>query len=72
MFTKAAELIISGYLEAYILGALSPEDELMVQTWLPNEEVREAFAGLEDALFKLAAAQVISPPEHIGRKLNIG
>lgn len=72
MFTDSADLIASGCLEAYVLGALSPDDERLIRTWLSNEQVKSALDGLERDLVKFAAAQSLVPSDDLTVKTEPG
>lgn len=68
MTTK--EYIESGTLEAYVLGALTPEEEAQVRADVAKDpELATELAAIEDALLDLAAAGAMVPPSGLEDKI---
>jgi anti-sigma-K factor RskA len=64
------EYIESGTLEAYVLGALTPEEEAQVRADVAKDpELAEELAAIEDALLDLAAANAMVPPAGLEDKI---
>ena len=65
------EIIKNGYLEAYLLGELSGEKRIAVESTLASDpELREKLSGLEIQLEALAIENAIEPPSHIKKSLK--
>lgn len=52
----------SGYLEAYVLGALEENDLTLVGKWLSYEEVQTYLAILNEDLERYSRNMAIDPP----------
>jgi len=59
----------SGYLEAYVLGALTEKDMSFVKQWLAEEEVSTELSSLQNVLVKLAEEHAIPPPGYIKNQI---
>ena len=66
----AKEYIESGTLEAYVLGALSPEEEAQVRADVARDpELATELAAIEDALLDLAHDTAVPPPAGLEDKI---
>lgn len=60
---NAQEYIASGLLEAYVAGALSPEEQQDVETAIAQyHEVAAEVTAIEETMWKLAEQNAIAPP----------
>jgi hypothetical protein len=64
------DLISSGLLETYIMGAASPAEESLVQAHVHNPQIREMLSKLADVLELFARAQALEPPAFPGLKIG--
>ncbi len=56
------EYIESGQLEAFVLGALSPQEQAQVQADIDrNPELAKEVAAIEEAMFRFASQEAMSP-----------
>lgn len=68
MTTK--EYIESGNLEAYVLGALTPQEEAQVQADIARDpELAKEVAAIEEALLKYAVSSSMTPPDALKEKI---
>lgn len=68
MTTK--EYIESGNLEAFVLGALTPQEEAQVLADIAgNPELAKEVAAIEEALLNYAIAGSVTPPEDLKEKI---
>ena len=68
MTTK--EYIESGNLEAFVLGALTPQEEAQVLADIAeNPELAKEVAAIEEALLNYATAGAMTPPEDLKEKI---
>lgn len=64
------QYIESGVLELFVMGALSKEEAIEVETLaIEHPEIREEIAAIEDAQEEMANLAALQPPVHVKAKL---
>ncbi|HTN47751.1 MAG TPA: anti-sigma factor [Flavipsychrobacter sp.] len=65
------EYIESGLLEAYVLGALSAEDQLRIEKDIAQyPELKAEIAIIEETMYRYSKAHAIAPPEGMKEKIK--